>query len=147
MNVSLKKWQKNLEKGIRCLSEGNFAEAEKHLEISMKEAENLGVPVIMAFSQRLLAAAYLRNDKIDLAERGFQYALVYCQKLENKKGMSEAKAGLANVSFIRGRYSEAIRLYEEAVNIYPPDSSPLRLAVMYSDFGQVYVKIDRKSVV
>lgn len=141
MNVSLKKWQKHLETGIRSLSEGHMAEAEEHLEISMIEAENLDVPVIIAFSQRLLATVYLRNDKIDQAERGFQRALEYCQKLENKKGIAEAKAGLANVCFIKARYTEAIKLYKEAVTIYPPSSSPLRLAVLYSDFGQVHVRI------
>lgn len=143
MNVSLKQWQKNLETGIKYLSEGNISEAEKYLEICMTEAENINVPVIIAFSQRLLATAYVRNDKLEQAERGFQRALEYCQKLENNKGIAEAKAGLANVCFIDNRYLKAISLYKEAISIYPKDSSPLRLAVLYSDLGHVYVKIKK----
>ncbi|KUO67015.1 MAG: hypothetical protein APF84_17645 [Gracilibacter sp. BRH_c7a] len=141
MNVSLKTWQNHLEIGIKCLSEGNISEAEKHLEISMTEAEQIGVPVIIAFSQRLLATAYLRNDKLDEAQRGFQRALEYCQMLENKKGIAEAKAGLANVSFINGQYTKSISLYKEALSSYPQGSSSLRLAVMYTDLGQVYVRM------
>lgn len=143
MNVSLKMWQKHLEMGIKYLSEGNIAEAEKQLLLSMLEAEKIGVPVIIAFSQRLLATAYVRNDKLNEAQSGFQRALEYCQMLENRKGIAEAKAGLASVAYINGEYTKAISLYNKAISIYPQESSTLRLAVMYNDLGQVYVRVKK----
>ena len=141
MDVSLKKWQEYLEIGIKCLSRGENADAEKHLEISLDEAEKLEVPVIIAFSQRLLATAHVRNHKMDEAEKGFRRALEYCQNLENRKGIAEAKAGLANINYLYNRYQEATTLYREAISIYPPDASSLRLAVLYNDLGQVYVRM------
>ncbi len=141
MNVSLKVWQRHLETGIKCLSEGRIAEAEKQLGLSMIEAEKIGVPIIIAFSQRLLATAYVRNEKLLEAQSGFQRALEYCQMLENKKGIAEAKAGLANVAYINGQYAKSISLYNEAISFYPQESSSLRLAVMYNDLGQVYVRL------
>lgn len=143
MNVSLKMWQKHLEAGIKCLSEGSIGEAEIHFQISMTEAEKIGVPVIIAFSQRLLATAYVRNNKLDEAQNGFQRALEYCLMLENKKGIAEAKAGLANVAYINGQYTKALSLYNEAISNYPQESSSLRLAVMYSDLGQVNVRMKK----
>jgi tetratricopeptide (TPR) repeat protein len=74
------------------------------------------------------------------AESGFQRALQVCLKLKNNKGISEAKAGLASISFVRGDYSQAVTLYQQAITVYPEDASPLRLAVLYSDLGQVLAK-------
>ncbi len=143
MNGFFKKWQKHLETGIQYLSKGNFIQAEKHLEASLIESEALGVPVIIAFSHRLLATAQVRNNKLNEAESGFQEALRYCLELANMKGISEAKAGLASICFIKGEYPKSICLYKQAINIYPHDSSLLRLAVLYSDLGQIYVRVKK----
>jgi len=140
MEGSFDKWQKLLEIGIGCLSESNLGEAEKYLEASLVEAELLAVPVVIAFSQRLLSTVQVRNNKLGEAENGFLRALKICIELNNKKGIAEAKAGLASVNFLRKQYSKSIDLYKEAISIYPPHSSPLRLAALYCDLGQVYVK-------
>lgn len=143
MNVSFRKWQEHLEKGIKFLGDGNSNQAEVYLEASLREAEALEVPIIIAFSQRLLATSQVRNNKIDEAELGFRRALDYCIQLNNNKGIAEAKAGLASIFFIKGDYNQSIRLYKQAITIYPTDSSPLRLAVLYSDLGQVYGKMKK----
>jgi len=140
MEVSFEKWQKLLEIGIRYLGENNSVDAEEYLKASLVEAELLAVPVIIAFSQRLFSTAQVRNNKLGEAESGFSKALKICLELNNKKGIAEAKAGLASISFLRKQYSESIRLYKEAISIYPSNSSPLRLAALYCDLGQVYVK-------
>jgi len=141
MEVSLEKWQKLLEIGTKCLGENNLDEAEEYLKASLDEAELLDIPVIIAFSQRLLSTVHVRKNKLDEAESGFLKALKICQDLNNRKGIAEAKAGLASINFLRKRYSESIRLYSEAISIYPLNSSPLRLAALYCDLGQVYVKM------
>lgn len=143
MNVSFRKWQEQLETGIRYLSEGKSLEAEGHLQASVFEAEVLGVPVVIAFSQRLLATAQVRNNKLEEAESGFQSALRHCLQLKNNKGIAEAKAGLASIYFLKGEYTQAVYLYKQAINIYPHQSSPLRLAVLYSDLGQVYGRMKK----
>ncbi|NLI93653.1 MAG: tetratricopeptide repeat protein [Peptococcaceae bacterium] len=141
--ASLRKWQIHLETGIKYLGEGNSMKAEGYLKESLEVAEELDVPVIIAFSQRLLATAQVRNNKLDEAEKGFFRALQFCQELNNNKGISEAKAGLASVCFVRGEYQQAVMFYKEAIGIYPQDSSPLRLAVLYSDLGQVYGRMKK----
>ncbi len=141
MNASLNGWQKYLEAGIKYLGEGNTAEAEKHFFQSLREAEALNVPVIIAFSQRLLATAQVRNNKLERAEAGFRRALSLCKELKNPKGIAEAKAGLAGIYSIRGQYSDAVVHYKQAVCYYPVEASPLRLAVLYTDLGQVYSKM------
>jgi len=145
MNASLKEWQEHLETGIKYLGEGNSVQAEGYLEESLTAAEAIGVPVIIAFSQRLLATTQVRNNKLAEAESGFQRALQVCLKLKNNKGISEAKAGLASISFVRGDYSQAVTLYQQAITVYPEDASPLRLAVLYSDLGQVLARMKKWS--
>lgn len=140
MDVLMEKWQELLESGIKFLSAGKYVEAEAYLERSLTQAEELGAAVIIAFSQRLLATVQLRINKVDEAEMGFQRALRYCRELNNHKGMAEALAGLANVFFVRNDYSRAIDLYEQAIEMYPQEASLLRLAVLYSDLGQVYAR-------
>lgn len=143
MNVFFKKWQKYLETGLQYLSKGDFSQAEKHLHASLIEAEALGVPIIIAFSHRLLATAQVRNNKLNDAESGFQKALRYCLELSNMKGIAEAKAGLASICFLKGEYPKSICLYKQAINIYPYESSLLRLAVLYSDLGQIYIRVKK----
>ncbi len=143
MNVSLKEWQEHLETGIKYLGEGNLPKAEEYLEQSLRLAEKIGVLVIIAFSQRLLATAQTRNNKLDKAESGFKKALEYCLELKNSKGISEAKAGLASVYFVKGEYMRSAGLYKQAINIYPHEASPLRLTVLYSDLGQVYGRMQK----
>lgn len=143
MSNFTEKWQENLETGIKYLGEGNAVEAEKYLQESLKNAEGLGVPIILAFSQRLLATAQVKNNKLDEAEEGFKKALGYCLKLENKKGIAEAKAGLANIYFVKEQYDQATHFYQQAIDIYPLDSSALRLAVMQTDLGHVYLKLKK----
>ncbi|RNC29741.1 MAG: hypothetical protein AWM53_00359 [Candidatus Dichloromethanomonas elyunquensis] len=143
--ASLNKWQIHLETGIKYLGEGNSLKAEGYLKDSLEAAQDLGVPIIIAFSQRLLATAQVRNNKLDEAEKGFQRALELCQELNNNKGISEAKAGLASVYFVRREYHSSVALYKEAIRMYPKDASPLRLAVLYSDLGQVYSRMTKWS--
>lgn len=143
MNPLFRKWQEHLEAGIKCLGKGHSSEAEEYLKVSLIEAEALALPIIIAFSQRLLAVAQIRNNKVDEAELGFRRALLYCIKLSNNKGISEAKAGLASIYYIKGQYIHSVFLYKQAIKIYPRESSPLRLAVLYSDLGQVYSRLKK----
>lgn len=143
MNVSFSKWQEHLEIGIKYLGEGNSVEAEEHLQVSLIEAEALGVLVVIAFSQRLLATAQVRNNKFEEAEAGFRKALQYCLQLNNKKGIAEAKAGLASIYYIKGEYQQAVCFYRQAIDSYPQESSSLRLAALFSDLGQVYGRMKK----
>lgn len=141
MNYSLKKWQEHLETGIKYLGAGLPEEAQHHFEASLSEAESLGIPVVLAFSQRLLATAQVKNNQFLEAESGFRRALHLCRQLENKKGIAEANAGLASVSFLKGQYFEAAAYYLRAIEVYPCDSSLLRLGVLFSDLGHTYAKL------
>ncbi|AFV01846.1 hypothetical protein UNSWDHB_2000 [Dehalobacter sp. UNSWDHB] len=141
METTLEVWRKYLENGIKCLGDGNTEEAEKSLQISLIEAEALEIPVIIAFSQRLLAAVQMKNNKLNDAEAGFRRALACCKQLHNNKGIAEARAGLASVYFSQGKNAKAIYLYKQAIRDYPREASSLRLAALYSDLGQVYIKI------
>ncbi|UWG95613.1 tetratricopeptide repeat protein [Dehalobacter sp. DCM] len=140
MEKSLNKWQRYLEEGIKYLGEGKTVEAEKNLHLSLLEAESLELPVIIAFTQRLLATVQVRNHKLVEAATGFKRALAYCKKLKNRKGIAEAEAGLASIYFLQGKDAKAIQLYKQAIAIFPEDSARLRLASLYSDLGQVYSK-------
>lgn len=143
MNVSLARWQKYIELGIKYLGEGNTADAEEYFLKGYREAEELSIPVVIAFSLRLLATAQVKNNKLNEAEKGFKRALQICQKLNNNKGISEAKAGLASVYFIRGKLLKAADLYNESIIVYPKEASALRLAMLYTDLGQVYLRLKK----
>jgi len=143
MNDYFSNWQNNLETGIKYLAEGNFPMAEEYFQNSLTDAEELGVQVIKGFTLRLLASAQVRSNKLNEAESGFRKALEHSLELNNNKGIAEAKAGLAGIFFLRGDYTKSVYLYQQAINIYPVSSSPLRLAVLYSDLGQVYGRMNQ----
>ncbi|MGI6120000.1 MAG: tetratricopeptide repeat protein, partial [Desulfosporosinus sp.] len=126
-----------IEDGTKCLGEEQYLEAEKYFSQGLLKAYELTVPEIVAFSLRLLATARVRLGNLEYAEEGFQEALRICQEIENAKGISEALAGLASVSFKKGMLLEAVKKYEQAISVYPSSSSPLRLGMIYADLGQV----------
>ncbi|MFA6808471.1 MAG: tetratricopeptide repeat protein [Eubacteriales bacterium] len=142
MDNILKKWQDYIKMGIRCFGISNIDESEKHFISSYIEAEKLGYPVVIAFSLRLLAMAQLKKNKFDKAEAGFKKALNICTELQNNKGISEAKAGLGSVCFLKGNFEKAEKYYMEAITIYPSDASALRLSMLYTDIGQVYKRLN-----
>ncbi|MGI5902029.1 MAG: tetratricopeptide repeat protein [Desulfitobacteriia bacterium] len=134
----IKEWQNYLEIGIQYLADNELQKAEEYFSLSLAKAEELQVPILVAFTSRLLATTQLRNNKLDEAESGFNKALMFCNRLNNKKGIAEAQAGLAGVFFARKDYLKSIEYYWEALNVYPEGASALRLATLYSDLGQAY---------
>ncbi|WP_434512614.1 tetratricopeptide repeat protein [Desulfitobacterium sp. AusDCA] len=135
----LMEWRSLMEKGTAFLGEGNYASAEKIYLRSLKLTEQLSVPEISAFNIRLLSTSRIKQGKVDLSEIGFQEALEICKQIDNYKGMSEAMAGLASVAVARENFKEAVSWYEQAIKIYPGSSPRLRLSMLYSDLGQVYM--------
>ncbi|MDP4125393.1 MAG: hypothetical protein Q8912_00375 [Bacillota bacterium] len=135
-------WRNLMEDGTKCLGEEDYLEAENCYSQGLQLAHQLTVPVIIAFTLRLLATVRVRLEKLDLAEEGFNEALRICIDLKNRKGMAEAWAGLASVSVKKGMLKEAIREYEHAISVYPSASPPLRLGMLYADLGQVYASME-----
>lgn len=135
----LMEWRSLMEKGTAFLGEGKYADAERIYLRCLKLTEQLSVPEISAFNIRLLSTSRIKQGKVDLSERGFQEALEICKHIENYKGMSEAMAGLASVSVARENFKEAVYWYEQAIKNYPGSSPRLRLSMLYSDLGQVFM--------
>lgn len=135
----LMEWRSLMEKGTAFLGEGKYADAEKIYLRCLKLTDQLSVPEISAFNIRLLSTSRIKQGKVDLSERGFQEALEICIQIENYKGMSEAMAGLASVAVARENFKEAVYWYEQAIKNYPGSSPRLRLSMLYSDLGQVFM--------
>lgn len=135
-------WRSLMEHGTRCLGKESYVEAERYFLQSASLAEELHVPEIRAFNLRLLGTVRVRLGKLDLAESGFHEALEICEQVQNYKGMSEAKAGLASVAVLRGALEEAKDWYESSIAVYPTSSPPLRLGMLYFDLGQVYAAVE-----
>ena len=134
----LKIWKQEMELGTKCLANQQYEAAEKYFLSSSEMARESRVPEVMAFSLRLLATARLHLEKYMMAKQGFKEALRICEKIKNRKGMSEAWAGLANVAVAKGDFTTARTGLEKAINLYPPSSPPLRLGMLFSDLGHVY---------
>lgn len=134
----LRDWRSLMEKGTGFLGQGKYPEAEKFYLRSLRLAKRLAVPLITAFTIRLLSTSRIKQGKSALAERGFKEALEICQQLQNYKGMAEAMAGLASVAEAQDKMEEAVSWYEQAIQVYPPNSPRLRLSMLFSDLGQVY---------
>jgi tetratricopeptide (TPR) repeat protein len=134
-------WRNLMEDGTQSLSEEQYVKAEKYYSQALILAHQLSVPEIIAFTLRLLATVRVRLGFLEMAEEGFQSALRICQELRNAKGTAEAWAGLASVSFKRGKFQTACKEYEEAIAIYPTSSPPLRLGMLFADLGQVYATL------
>jgi len=135
-------WREIIEQGTKCLAQERYPEAEKYFAQGVALAQELGIAVALAFSLRLWATAKVKLGQLDQAKEGFEKALDICQAIDNRKGISEAKAGLASVFLAKGSLEEAARCYEEAIEVYPPSSPRLRLAMIYTDLGQVYSNME-----
>ncbi|MDQ7093974.1 tetratricopeptide repeat protein [Desulfosporosinus sp. PR] len=137
----LSSWRNLMEDGTQCLGEEQYINAEKYYSQALILAHQFSVPELTAFTLRLLATVRVRLGYLELAEEGFQSALLICQGIQNAKGMSEAWAGLASVSVKRGKFKAAADEYEQAIAIYPATSPPLRLGMLYADLGQVHATL------
>lgn len=135
-------WRTLMEDGTQCLGEEQYLKAEKYFSQGLLKAYQLMVPVIVAFTLRLLATVRVRLGNLEFAEEGFQEALRICQEIQNAKGMAEAWAGLASVSVKKGMLREAGKMYERAISVYPSSSPQLRLGMLYADLGQVYATLE-----
>lgn len=140
---SLEIWRILMEKGTAHLGQEEYRNAEKFFLQSLKVANELDVPEIKAFNLRLLATAQIKQGKIETAERGFREALRICEGISNAKGMAEALAGLASVAVAVNNPEKAILQFKRAIEVYPETSPQLRLAMLYSDLGQVYAALER----
>jgi tetratricopeptide (TPR) repeat protein len=140
---SLDIWRTLMEKGTSKLGQAEYKIAESYFSRSLKVADTLAVPVIKAFNLRLLATAQIKQGKTELAERGFRKALRICEEISNLKGISEALAGLASVAVEMNNPEAAIVWFKRAIEVYPDASPQLRLAMLYSDLGQVYATLEQ----
>lgn len=139
----LETWRKLMEKGTANLGQAEYIRAEEFFRRSLRVANQLDAPMIKAFTLRLLATAQVKQGKSEAAERGFREALSICEEAANLKGMAEAYAGLASVAVEMKNLETAILWYKRAIQIYPSTSPQLRLAMLYSDLGQVYSASER----
>lgn len=140
---SLEIWRTLMEKGTAHLGQADYIRAEDYFKRAVRIAYQLDVPLVKAFSLRLLATVQVKQGKTEAAERGFREALQICEGVNNNKGMSEALAGLASVAVERNNMENAVAWYLRAIGVYPAESPPLRLAMLYSDLGQVYSALER----
>ncbi|MEL1135285.1 tetratricopeptide repeat protein [Desulfitobacterium sp. THU1] len=142
---SLDIWRTLMEKGTTHLAQADYMQAENYFRRATRIAIQLDVPLVKAFSLRLMATVQVKQGKIEAAERGFREALQICEEVSNYKGMSEAFAGLASIAVEKNNMESAVFWFNRAIEIYPNESPPLRLAMLYSDLGQVYSTQERWS--
>lgn len=135
-------WRTLMEDGTQYMGEEQYLKAEEYFSQGLLKAYELTVPVIIAFSLRLLATVRVRLGNLEFAEEGFQEALRICQDIQNAKGTAEAWAGLASVSVKKGMLRKAGKEFKQAISIYPSSSPPLRLGILYIDLGQVYAALE-----
>lgn len=139
MHEVLARWRSLMDQGTRCLAQEQYSEAAEFFAQCISLADSLEIPEYQAFTLRLLATAHTHLRLWNQAETGFQKALAICQKISNSKGLAEALAGLASVEAGRGELEAAVLLYQQAILVYPEQSPRLRLAMLYSDLGQVHL--------
>ncbi|AGA69528.1 hypothetical protein Desdi_2085 [Desulfitobacterium dichloroeliminans LMG P-21439] len=142
---SLDIWRTLMEKGTTYLAQADYIQAEDYYRRAIRIAKKLDVPLVKAFSLRLMATVQVKQGKIEAAEKGFREALQICEEVSNYKGMSEAFAGLASIAVEKDTWESAIYWFNRAIEVYPSESPPLRLAMLYSDLGQVYSALERWS--
>lgn len=135
-------WRTLMEKGTANLGQAEYIRAEDFFRRGLRVAKQLDAPVIMAFTIRLLATAQVKQGKTEAAERGFREALRICEEASNLKGMAEAYAGLASVAVETHHLETAVAWFKQAIQVYPSKSPQLRLAMLYSDLGQVYSTLE-----
>lgn len=135
-------WRTLMEKGTAFLGQAEYIRAEVFFRRGLRVVNQLDAPVIKAFTLRLLATAQVKQGKTEAAERGFREALRICEEASNLKGMAEAYAGLASVAVETHQLETAVAWFKQAIQVYPSRSPQLRLAMLYSDLGQVYSTLE-----
>jgi len=134
-------WRALMDRGTKCIADERYRDAADCFSQALSLAMELDVPVILAFTIRLLSTARCKLGDLELAEEGFKEAAAICERLNNAKGLAEAWAGLANVAMAKELPQAALEWYERSIEIYPASSPPLRLGMLYSDLGQAYAAL------
>lgn len=97
----------------------------------MQQAVQAGgpVPENLAYTEVLLGNLYFNRGRLTDAEAQYRRAL------RNFPGYLQGLAGVACVRAAQGKYAEAIRLYQQAVDIYPVPQYVIALGEVYAVSG------------
>ena len=98
---------------------------------AMRQAINAGgpLPENLAYTEVLLGNLYLNRGRLSDAEAQYQRAL------RDFPGYVQGLAGIASIRAAQKKYSEAIKLYRRAVDIYPIPQYVIALGDVYSVSG------------
>src|SRR5215510_566453 len=113
-------WKRHLDAGRKAYEQGHYAEAEKLLLLSLKEAERFGATDIR-FANTLgnLASVYRALGKYEESERLDRQALKIREKVLGPRHPDVATSlnNLAECFFLQGKYSDAKPLIERSLAI------------------------------
>src|SRR4030095_15556132 len=113
-------WQKYLDSGTEAAKAGRFADAEKQLNLAVKEAEKLGPKdPKLAVRWNQLGLVYQDQGKTAEAEKQFKLALEIREKAvgADKKEVAESLENLATCLAESGKYSDAESLTQRSLTI------------------------------
>ena len=115
-------------------AQGNYGEAVRLYEASLKIAEELGDKAGVARSLHQLGMIQQDQGNYGEAVRLYEESLKVFEELGDKAGVATSLHQLGNVQYLQGNYGEAVRLYEASLRIKEELGDKAGVA---SSFGQL----------
>lgn len=125
------------ELGRIALYQGNYAQAENHLQASLEHYRAHQAVLGSARALISLGRASVYQGKYDQAEAYYRDSLSLLEGTDDLWAKAQAFGGLANVMGKRGKFSEAIWSLESALTLYRTIGNRDGIAGTLLDLGQI----------
>jgi tetratricopeptide (TPR) repeat protein len=125
-------------RALILLDERKLQEALEHFDQALRSARKLDLPLLLARIRRGTGEAQALQGSLELAEMNYREALDEFRKRGQRPWLSDQCSELGNVCIKLGRFSEAIKWLEQALELESEQRNELGKAVAQRRLGYAF---------
>ena len=129
-------------KGVASYFLGNYSQAIKLLQVSLKMSEDVGDKIGCSSAYGWLGNTYYSKGDFEKALQYLLSALKLQEELGNKVGLAGSMNGIANIYRIRKELNKALEYYFKSLEIRKKVDDKVNEAYTYNNIGLVYAEAD-----
>ena len=125
--------------GYSLTLQEDWESAIRHLEISMKEAEEIGDLQMKAWAQSSIGEAYLQMGSLIKARENLDEGMRFLKKIGDKTGLCEFYHLFGMYHTKKHEWDEGEEYFENCIALAKELDNPKTLAKAYEELGKMYV--------
>ncbi len=124
--------------GVTCQELGDYDEAEKQYEHSLRMWKELDHPYGLAATVHEMGRLSARRGRYTVAEDYYRRSLAIKEQINDQVGLAATLECLGGLEAERGQYEKAYAYYQRALEIAQESNNKLNLMVVLHDLGDLF---------